>query len=80
MTTISRSMLETLHEIIQQAQIKYMPEKLVKFNKYNHKMTPWITKRLLWSIKYKDELYQRHKMTDPHSTEFGTQQNYYKNI
>ncbi len=59
-----------LHEIIQQAKIK--PEKL-KFNKYNHKMSPWITKGILQSIKYKDELHQKHKMTDPHSTEFDTQ-------
>ncbi len=26
-----------LHEIIQQAKIKHVPEKLVKFNKYNDK-------------------------------------------
>ncbi len=24
-------------------------------------------------IKYKDELYQKHEMADPHSTEFDTQ-------
>ncbi len=62
-----------LHEIIQQAKIKHMPEKRVKFNKYNHKMSPWITKGILRSIKYNDELYQKHKMTDAHLTEFDTQ-------
>ncbi len=62
-----------LHEIIQQAKIKHIPEKLVKFNKYNHKMPRWITKGILRSNKYKDELYQKHRMTDPHSTEFDTQ-------
>ncbi len=44
-----------LHEIIQQAKIKDMPEELVKFNKYNHKMSPWVIKRIRLSIKYKDE-------------------------
>ncbi len=60
-------------EIIQQAKVKHMPEKLVKFNKYNHKMSPLITRGILRFIKYKGELYQEHKMTDPHSTEFDTQ-------
>ncbi len=41
-----------LHEIIQQAKIKHMPEKLVKFKKYNHKMSPWITKGILRSTNY----------------------------
>ncbi len=36
-----------LHEIIQQAKIKHMSEKLAKFNKYNHKMFPWNTKGIL---------------------------------
>ncbi len=50
-----------------------MPVKLLKVNKYNHKMSSWITKGILRSIKYKDELYLKHKMTDHHSTEFDTQ-------
>ncbi len=33
----------TLHKIIQQAKLKHMPIKLVKFNKYQHKISPWIT-------------------------------------
>ncbi len=69
-----------LHEIIHQAKIKHMLEKIVKFNKYNHKMFPQITKGILRSIKYKDKLYKKHKMTDPLSTEFDTQKVNLKNI
>ncbi len=46
----------TLHEIIQQAKLKYMPIKLVKFNKYKHKISPWITRGILQSIHYRDTL------------------------
>ncbi len=40
----------TLHEIIQQAKLKHMPIKLVKFNKYKHKISPWITTGILQFI------------------------------
>ena len=63
----------TLHEIIQQAKLKHMPIKLVKFNKYKHKISPWITRGILQSIQYKDNLYKKHKMTDPTLPEFDIQ-------
>ncbi len=39
-----------LHKIIQRAKIKHIPDKLVKFNKSKHKMSPWITKGIVRSI------------------------------
>jgi len=62
-----------LHEIIQQAKIKHMPLKLIKFNKYKHKMSPWITQGIIKSILYRDKLYKKHKMTDPYSLDFTIQ-------
>ena len=47
-----------------------MPSKLVKFNKYNHKKSSWITQGLLKSIKYRDNVYQRLKLTDPNSANY----------
>ncbi len=38
---------DVLHEIIQQTTIKHMSEKPVTFNKYNDKMSPWITMGIL---------------------------------
>ncbi len=39
------------HEIIQQAKITHMPNKLEKFNKYKHKLSSWITKGIIRSIE-----------------------------
>ena len=35
---------------------KNLPNKQIKFNKYKHKNSPWITKSIMKSIKYKDKL------------------------
>ena len=43
--------------IIQNAKLKHMPTKTVKFNKYKHKKTNWITQGILKSIHFKDKLY-----------------------
>ncbi len=45
-----------LHKIIQQAKIKHIPDKLLKFNKSKPKMSPWITKGIIRSIQYRDNL------------------------
>ena len=49
-----------------------MPSKWVKFNKYKHKKSSWITQGLLKSIKYGDKLYKRLKLTDPNSANYDT--------
>ncbi len=54
----------TLHKIIQQTKLKHMPIKIVKFNKYKHKISPWITNGNIQSIQYRDNLYKKHKLTD----------------
>ena len=38
---------------------KYMPIKLVRYNKYRHKKNTWITNSLLKSIKYRDKMYPK---------------------
>ena len=48
------------------------PVKWVKFNKYKHKKSSWITQGLLNSIKYRDKLYKRLKLTDPNSANDDT--------
>ncbi len=60
----------TLHNIIQQAKLKHIPIKLVKFDKHKHKISLWITRGILQCIQYRDNLYQNHKMTDPNVPEF----------
>ena len=38
---------------------KHIVRKSVKFNKYKHSKSKWITKGIIKSIKYKDNLYQQ---------------------
>ena len=51
---------------------QHIPSKWVKFNKYNHKKSSWITQGLLKSIKYRDNLYKRLKLTDTNSANYDT--------
>ena len=45
---------------------KYLPSKTVRFNKYRHKLSPWITNGILASIRYRDKLhYQLTKTAVP---------------
>ena len=56
---------------INQAKNKYMTSKLVKFNKYKHKKSTWITQGLLTSIRYRDKLYKQIKLTNPESSKYA---------
>ena len=49
-----------------------MTSKLVKYNKYKHKKSKWITRGLLRSIRFRDNLYKKIKLTNPASREYGT--------
>ncbi len=55
-----------------------MPFKFVKYNKYRHKKSKWITNGIIKSI-----LYKGLKMADPNSIQFNIQKinlNTYNNI
>ena len=42
----------------------HLPEKMVKFKKYSHKNSCWITTGILRSIKYRDKLFKQLKCTN----------------
>ena len=52
---------EKLEKIITDANIKCFPTNEVKFNKYKHKISPWMTSGILNSIKFRDKLYCKWK-------------------
>ena len=52
-----------LHDILNYLVDKYFPIKYMRFNKYKHKKSPWVTNGLLKSISYKDKLYIKLKST-----------------
>ena len=58
-----------LEKTMTDAMNKYMPTKTIKFNKHKHKKTHWITRGIVKSIKYRDQLYQKLKETDQNSVE-----------
>ena len=63
---------EIIHDEIARAKNKCMPCKIVRFNKYKHKKSLWITRCLLKSIRYRDQLYKKLKLTNPNSPHYDT--------
>ncbi len=61
-----------MHDAIQYAKTKHMPQKIVKFNKYKHKKSKWITYGIIKSIQTRDNMYKKYKMTDPNANNYYT--------
>ncbi len=62
-----------IHDVIEQTKkLSHMTSKLVKYNKYKHKKSKWITRGLLRSIRFRDNLYKKIKLTNPASREYET--------
>ena len=59
-----------LIDTISRLRNECFPTKTVRFNRYKHKIHPWLTSAILYSIKVKDGLYKRWKKScnnpDPH--------------
>ena len=51
-----------LHEVIKLAKVKHMPYKTVKFKKYKHTTSTWITLAILKSIRYREKLRNKLKL------------------
>ena len=58
---------DTFHFHVQDLKNKHLPYKLVKFNKYKHKGSNWISRGVINSIKYRDEIYRKLKKTEKSS-------------
>ena len=61
-----------MHDDIIRATNKHIPCKLVKFNKYKHKKSTWITQGLLKSIRYRDKLYKQMRVSNRSSPHYNT--------
>lgn len=59
--------LSVLIKLIQETKESLTYTKRVKFNKYRHKLNPWMTSAILKSIEYKDILYKETIATAPSS-------------
>ena len=54
---------EILNKMLQKGTEKCFPTKVVRFQKYKHHRTPWITNGVIKSIRYRDKLYLQLKKT-----------------
>ena len=61
---------EKFEKIITKTYDRHFPEKFVKFNKYKHKRSNWITSGILKSIEFRDKLHKRLKMCSPENSEY----------
>ena len=60
-----------LNDIIQNALNKHLPVKLVRYNKYKHKNSKWITAGIMRSIKFRDKLYAKLRATPSNSSDYN---------
>ena len=60
---------DTVHDIITKSFESHFPLKTVKLNKHKHKKSSWITKGIIKSIAYRDNLYLSLKKTPINSRE-----------
>ena len=61
---------EILNNIIKYNIKKHFPTRFVKYNKHKHKKANWITKGIIRSITFRDNLYRKLKQTPPDSNQF----------
>ena len=61
---------EKFEKIISKSYDNHFPEKCMKFNKYKHNLSKWITSGILKSIEYRDKLYKRLKMCSSENGEY----------
>ena len=52
-----------VEQVLEIVKNKHLPEKTVKFQKYKHKNSSWITNGILRSLKFRDTLYRTLKCT-----------------
>ena len=72
-----------IENIIIDSKNKHIPSKLVRFNKYKHKLSPWITNGILTSISFREKLYHKLGKTQKDSATYDILNNNlrnYKNI
>ena len=59
-----------MHQEIYDTIEKHTLKKIVKLNRHKHKISKWITHGIIKSIKYRDKLYKKLKMTHHESPDF----------
>ena len=61
---------DNFHDHLTKLKDKHLPYKFIKFNKYKHKGSNWITRGVLNSIKYRDGIYKNLRKTNKSTTRY----------
>ena len=61
---------DKFHDHLTKLKDKHLPYKFIKFNKYKHKGSNWITRGVLNSIKYRDGIYKNLRKTNKSTTRY----------
>ena len=61
----------SLENIFMDGKAKHVQPREVRYNKYKHKFSPWLTSGIIRSIRYIDSLYRKLEKTDVLSPEYG---------
>ena len=61
---------DKFHDHLTKLKDKHLPYKFIKFNKYKHKGSNWITREVLNSIKYRDGIYKNLRKTNKSTTRY----------
>ena len=61
---------EKFEKIVTKSYDNHLPEKCIKFNKYKHKLSKWITLGILKWIEYRDKLYKPFKVRSSENGEY----------
>ena len=64
---------DTFQNKINELISKHFPIKTIKFDKYKHKCSPWITNGILKSLKFRDKMYRERKSYDVNSPIYSSQ-------
>ena len=65
----------TLEQYITKTLKKCFPEKNIRFNKYKHKLSPWMTSGILKSLHRRDKMYKKLKKQDCSTSSYLTLKN-----
>lgn len=63
---------DKFHKLMVSLTHKHFSSKIVKYNKYKHKKSKWITTGILKSIQYRDKLYAKLKHTNTNDIYYST--------
>ena len=60
-----------MDKLIQDCREQHLPSRTIKYNKYKHKKSEWITMGILKSIQFRDKLYAKLKSTPTNSNDYN---------